>query len=237
MISRAAVLLVSAVSLALPAAASAQLRVVTSRDGAGEVTAVELVSLRSREEIQEDLDRATRALGTAETDIIECRNEVQRCQADVDIQKSRIDITKTELKLARSQRREADRQNLAQRRRVQEAEKELLERVEDAVTARLKYSEELLEWARAAVTAYQLELELVEKNEELIALEGHVQEAQAPDWLGEGLDDLRGRVLNAMRAEAERDARVARERRGFVNAQLRVLDAQRKLTATISEPR
>ncbi|NNF28578.1 MAG: hypothetical protein HKN73_15235 [Gemmatimonadetes bacterium] len=236
MISKAATLLVSAVALAIPVASSAQLRVVTSRDGAGEVTAVELVTLRSREEIQEDLEHASRTVAMAEADIVECRSEVQRCEADVDIQKSRIDITKTELKLARSQRREADRQNLSQRRRVQEAEKELLERVEDAVSARLKYSERLLEWAQAAVTAYQLELEFLDKNQELIALEEEVDQAQAPDWLGEGLDDLRGRVLNAMRIEAERDGRVARERRGFVNAQLRVLDAQRKLTATISEP-
>jgi hypothetical protein len=156
---------------------------------------------------------------------------VQRCEADVEIQKSRIDITKTELKLARGQRREAEQQSLEQRKRVQDAEKELLERVEDAVKARLKFAEELLKGAQASVTAYQLELELVDKNEELAALAARASVDAAPDWLGEGLDDLRGRVLTAMRTAAEREERVAKERRSYVDTQLKVLEAQRKLSA------
>ena len=219
----------------MPGTAGAQLSVVTARDEAGDVAAVELVSLRSLDDIRADLELATRALAMAETDIMACRGELQRCEADVDIQRSRIDITKTELRLARSQRREVERQNLEQRRRVQEAEKELLERVEDVVRARLKFSEARLDWAQAAVAAYGLELELVEKNQELAALEERVSDAAPPDWLGEGLDDLRKQALDAMETASEREIRVARERRSFIRAQLRVLDAQRKLTERLAE--
>lgn len=236
MSARKNVLYVCLALLGAPPTAKAQLTIVTARDAEDNVTAVELISLRTKADIQADLDRATLALARAEADVQECRYELQRCQADVDIQRSRIDITKTELKLARSQRREADRQNLEQRKRVQDAERELLERVEDAVKARLKYSEEVLEWAQAAVMAHQLELELVERNAELASFAGRGSGGQAPDWLGEGLDDLRGRVLTAMRTAAEREVRVARERRSYVGAQLEVLEAQRKLTDRLGDP-
>ena len=72
-----------------------------------------------------------------------------------------------------------------------------------------------------------------DKNEELAALAARAPEA-APDWIGAELDDLRGRVLTAMRAAAEREERVAKERRSYVGAQLKVLEAQRKLSARIA---
>ena len=219
-------------STLLPLPGLGQLTVVTSRDAAGHVTAVELVSLRTAAEIEADLDRARATLVWAEAEVQTCRGEIQRCRADVDIKDSFIDITSTELKLARSQRRDIERVGLERQRRIQDAEKKLLERVEDAVEARLKYAEESVLGAQATIAALELELELVNRNIELSVPD----EPITSDWQGEALDDLRGRLLTAMRTSADRASRVDRERKKLVEAQMKVLDAQRELSERMSAP-
>jgi hypothetical protein len=117
-----------------------------------------LFDLRTREEIQRDLDLVARMKAVARSRVTEARALQLRRKYDADIKGTEIDAAKKRVDLAKKEKRTADAKSLDDARKRLDAQKDFLEKVRDRAGADADFQQATLDYATAREAACQAEL-------------------------------------------------------------------------------
>jgi hypothetical protein len=108
-----------------------------------------LFDLRTREEIQRDVDLQSRVRTVAQGKAADARAVQTRRKYDADIKGTEIDAAKKRLDLAKKEKRTADVKSLDDARKRLEAQKDYLEKLRDKAGAEADYQQAIADYATA----------------------------------------------------------------------------------------
>jgi hypothetical protein len=120
-----------------------------------------LFGLRTRDEIQRDLDTQARVRSVAQQRMVDARALETRRKYDADIKKTEIDAAKKRLDLAKKEKRSADVPGLDANRKRLEAQKDYLEKLRDCAGAEAAFQQATADYASARDAASQAELKVM----------------------------------------------------------------------------
>ena len=155
-----------------------------------------------------------------------------RLEARINVQKADIDALKSRSDLAKRDGRATDRADLDLRRRRAEADRKTLEEIKALFDDQVAGMTAKRDWARARAKTYDAELALGRKRQERI--ERATADSTALGRLDGDIRDLEGKVLDARKDEAARQADWASRYRDTVEQEISVYRAQQAARAILT---
>jgi hypothetical protein len=147
-----------------------------------------------------------------------------RLEARINVQKADIDALKSRSDLAKRDDRATDRADLELRRRRADADRKTLEEIKSLFDDQVGEMTAKRDWARARAKTYDAELALGRKRQERI--ERATADSTALGRIDADIRDLEGKVLDARKDEAARQADWASRYRDTVEQEISVYRAQ-----------
>lgn len=152
-----------------------------------------------------------------------------RLEARINVQKADIDALKSRSDLAKRDGRAADRADLELRRRRADADRKTLEEIKTLFDDQVDELTAKRDWARARAKTCDVELALGRKRQERI--ERATADSTALGRLDGDIRDLEGKVLDARKDEATRQADWTSRYRDTVEQEISVYRAQQAARA------
>ena len=156
-----------------------------------------------------------------------------RLEARINVQKADIDALKSRSDLAKRDGRATDRAELELRRRRAEADRKTLEEIKALFDAQVGEMTAKRDWARARAKTYDAELALGRKRDE--RADRASADSTALGRLDKEIQDLEGKVLDARKDAAARQADWASRYRDTVEQEISVYRAQ-QATRDLTKP-
>lgn len=221
---------VAAFALALPtgAFAPASLSAQTTDSTYLTFTAVEL---RPENLIRSGAESARADEQDAARELDRLKDARTRLDARINVQKADIDALKSRSDLAKRDGRATDRADLELRRRRAEADRKTLEEIKSLFNDQIDEMTAKRDWARARAKTYDAELALGRKRQE--RTERATADSTALGRLDGDIRDLEGKVLDARKDEAARQADWASRFRDTVAQEMSVYQAQAAARAIV----
>ncbi len=211
----------AAFALALPATALAPLSAQTTDSTYLTFTAV---ALRPETAIRSGAEAARADEQDAVRELDRLKDARTRLEARINVQKADIDALKSRSDLAKRDGRDSDRTDLELRRRRADADRKTLEEIRALFDDQIDEMTAKRDWARARGKTSDAELALGRKRQERI--ERATADSTALGRLDGDIRDLEGKVLDARKDEAARQADWASRFRDTVAQEISVYRAQ-----------
>ena len=122
-----------------------------------------LAEVRSRGELQADLDASRALRSAAENRMLKARERSVRWKAQVEIQKSRIQALSKQIDVARKEKREADRKDYEQQKRCEERVRDYFDAMRQALEAEADLHKATIDYAQSRIAEAELEQRLGER--------------------------------------------------------------------------
>jgi hypothetical protein len=182
------------------------------------------VELRPEASVRSGAESARADEQDAARELDRLKDARTRLEARINVQKADIDALKSRSDLAKRDGRDADRTDLELRRRRADADRKTLEEIRSLFDDQISEMSAKRDWARARGKTYDAELALGRKRQE--RTERATADSTALGRLDGDIRDLEGKVLDARKDEAARQADWASRYRDTVEQEISVYRAQ-----------
>lgn len=192
-----------------------------------------VVALRPEDALRSGAEAARADEQDAARELDRLKDARTRLDARLSVQKADIDAIKSRSDLARKDGRDTDRADLELRRRRAEADRKTLEEIKSLFNDQIDEMGAKRDWARARGKTIDAELALGRKRQE--RAERPTADSTALGRLDSDIQELEGKVLDARKDEAARQADWASRFRDTVAQEMTVYRAQQS-ARTIVKP-
>jgi hypothetical protein len=122
-----------------------------------------LADVRSRSEMQADVDASRALRAAAESRMLKARERSVRWKAQVGIQKSKIQALNKQIDIAKKEKRDADRKDYESQKRREERVRDYFDAMQKALEAEGDAHKAALDYAQARIAEVELEQRLGER--------------------------------------------------------------------------
>ncbi len=185
---------------------------------------------RPEDELRSGIERAQVEEQNAAREADRIKQYRDQLAARVNVQRADIGALKSRTDLAKKEGRDADRADLELRRRKAELDQKTFEQVKSLYEAQVGELEARRDWERARGKSYEAELNLSRKRTE--RMERQTADSTSLGRLDADIYSLEGKMLEARKAEADRQATWASRYRSTVDRQISVYRAQASARST-----
>lgn len=216
--------LVTAALLALPTALPAQVA-----DSSYSIVA--LTAPRPENVIRSGIENARADEQEAARSLDRLKDARDRVDARLRVQKADIDAIQSRASLARKDGRDADRADLELKRKQAELDRKVLEEIKSLYDDQVAEMSAKREWAQARGKAFDAELELTRRRQE--RTDRATADSTALGRLDTAIQEAEGKMLDARKDEASKQAEWALHYRDSVGQQIAVYRAQQAARAGV----
>lgn len=215
-------LLAIAIGLALLIPAMGQAQEVTD-------STIQLIPLRTLDEIQSDISAAKTALQVARARMPVFEGAEKQAQIQVDPWKKEIDLTNSKIDVAKKEKNESSKVALEAEKKALERRKSLAENNHQLRKAETEVAKAELEQIEADLKAWELELELARHRSEREELAKAGTEGVGLAAVDQMIRDLEKKALEAQKDSADKSSKCADKEKNVVNKRLAILETQNKI--------
>lgn len=210
-------LLISLAALCLPAALPAQV-------ADSVYSTIALTAPRAESAIRSGIETARADEQEAARELDRLKDARERVDARLKVQKADIDAIQSRANLAKKDGRDSDRADLDLRRRQAELDRKAIEEIRSLYDDQVGEMDAKRAWAQARGKSFDVELELIRRRQE--RADRTMADSTALGRIDADIQQLEGKMLDARKDEASKQAEWALHYRDTVAQQINVWRAQ-----------